>query len=382
MFLQLTSNCQFKSHATIPAMIIRRFRRRKLPPSLSQIASTEEAEVDLSRNDRNQNKKKSSSSSSSPSLRLHRTNAVRHIDYVLPEERCCSHSAMRSVKSLDIFRIDGDSEGMLASLCEHLELSSPDDLGISVEEWEEQKLRTKSDASPMSHGLDSVIDRSSSSSPACLLSSMISSDMLVDLPKREEQEREQQTPPSKSTTVSSVVMDLSDSDDSDGTKGGVSPKFFISPPVSISNLQQGDRIAGWEIVTSFDYQDKKNTGHLLTPSFDTEPSIIQFSDRSQLEGIQTEEDLLEFKQPEFSPPSLKINSPGSFMTFTSIDNDSSSSGTEQFSSPNKASIYNISACNKGEELGRGSYGTVFSAMTRFVIQILSFLFVELISKYD
>lgn len=366
-------------------MNINRFYRRKSPSSRSLITSTEEAAADLARNDqtffkslRNQNKKKS------PSPSLHRTNAVRRIDYVPPDERYYSHSAMRSAESPDIFRIDGESEGMLAHLCRHLELSSPDDLGISVREWEEQKLRTKSDVLPLPRALDSVSDRASSS-PSCLLSSMVSSDMLVDLPKREEQEREkeeiqehehdqeQQTLPSKSTAVSSVVMELSDS--TDGTKGGIKvvrPTFLAPPPVSISNLQHRDRNPGWDIMASFDHQDENGTGHFLTLPFESEPSILEFSDQSQLEDKQTEEGISECRLPEFSPASVDINSSGSLMTLTSIDDDCSISSTEQFNSPNKASTCNISSWNRGSELGRGSYGTVFSAMTRSVIHILYF----------
>ncbi|KAK9066818.1 hypothetical protein SSX86_014141 [Deinandra increscens subsp. villosa] len=89
--------------------------------------------------------------------KLERLNARRNIDYDLPttsssEEPSSRSSAFRGTQSLDLptsFRIDGSDVGQLEIVYRSLGLESPEDFGIPMSSWEARKIKSSSDLIPI-----------------------------------------------------------------------------------------------------------------------------------------------------------------------------------------------------------------------------------------
>lgn len=98
--------------------------------------------------------------------KLERMNARKNIDYEFPttstssstEEGSVRLSAFRGTRSLDIaslsdrtsFRIDGSDTGQVEIICRSLGFDSPEDFGIPLSSWEARKIRSASDLLPRS----------------------------------------------------------------------------------------------------------------------------------------------------------------------------------------------------------------------------------------
>ncbi|KAI7745880.1 hypothetical protein M8C21_007301 [Ambrosia artemisiifolia] len=98
----------------------------------------------------NKNKKKNKNTPRKP--KLERMNARRNIDYdycpTSSEDPSVRSSVIRGTQSLDVvtsFRIDGSDEGQLDLVYRSLGLESAEDFGIDVSSWEARKVRSCSD---------------------------------------------------------------------------------------------------------------------------------------------------------------------------------------------------------------------------------------------
>lgn len=114
-------------------------------------------------NGKNRRKKKTPRK---PKPKLERMNARKNIDYEFPttstssstEEGSVRLSAFRGTRSLDIaslsdrtsFRIDGSDTGQVEIICRSLGFDSPEDFGIPLSSWEARKIRSASDLLPRS----------------------------------------------------------------------------------------------------------------------------------------------------------------------------------------------------------------------------------------
>ncbi|EOA22642.1 hypothetical protein CARUB_v10003312mg [Capsella rubella] len=85
----------------------------------------------------------------SPGRRLQRRDAAKNIDYVAAEDVSGSSSLFTSRSSefpdRTSYRIGGGGEGEMDRIFRDLDVSGPDDLGISVDAWEGHKKRSSSD---------------------------------------------------------------------------------------------------------------------------------------------------------------------------------------------------------------------------------------------
>lgn len=339
--------------------------------------------MDLSKKKSSQGKKLQQSGTP----RLDRRNASKNIDYdVVPTDSPASWSSssptselstgLRAYKSLDIthstysnqtsFRIGGSVEGEVDLLYKSLGLSGPEDFSIPVAAWEARKARSNSDLLPRSRLIDQVqLDPS----PVEELDQSVGTSLeeqtqLPDSPKDEEKEKDEDA---------TIVHDLHEEDikaiplskgGGNGIKGirppVLSPPLpYLAPekaaPLALPPLMRPlaeERSIGsvWDLISSF---APKEEGEEEKKKFDDSDEEREINVGSELEELD-----------------LRLGETSEGFTGTSSlstvnDDDASSSTTETMFtvSPNGKLKRKIKSWVRGQQLGSGSFGTVYEAIS-------------------
>lgn len=291
--------------------------------------------------------------------KLERMNARKNIDYEFPttstssstEEASVRASAVRGTRSLDIaslsertsFRIDGSDAGQVEIICRSLGFESDEDFGIPLSSWESRKIRSTSDLLPSSrlnfesdHGANAIEEKQ----PAENAGNQRDDAIRVTSAARERK--------------SDIVRVTGPSRIGNGIKG-VRPPVLSPPSSSISKpLIHHDTGSEWDMVRTFS-STETSSAHVNQQGFSlpNEEEADMENVRTRLEGTA-------------------LSASCSFTT--SNDDDSSSTTTEPTSSisPNgygsnismngRFRHITITHWQRGELLGRGSFGSVYEGI--------------------
>ncbi|KAK6939814.1 Protein kinase domain [Dillenia turbinata] len=296
--------------------------------------------------------------------KLERRNAVKNIDYNAGPpngyESSTSSSAESSLRtrSLDLppyshntsFRVEGN-DGEFELYWKSLGLSGPEGFAISTAEWESRKIRSSSDLLPRSRLY-------SDESPKVKSSEI--EETVAELARFSETNGEVKELVIEESVVSELAsrvpetVTVSEKPLNNGIKGIRPP--VLSPPPSIMLGVMDNAGSTWDIIKS------------LAPDCDRGSSLIHYGFTSSEEEEEEEEERRGNKREvvgggRIGETAAVLSDSCSFTT-TSNDDDSSSTTTEPTSnvSPNGRFRPNISYWQKGELLGRGTFGTVYEGI--------------------
>jgi mitogen-activated protein kinase kinase kinase 1 len=321
--------------------------------------------------------------------RLDRRNASKNIDYdVVPTDSPASwsssspsselSSSLRAYKSLDImpssysnqtsFRIGGSVEGEIDLLYKSLGLSGPEDFSIPVAAWEARKARSNSELLPRSRLIDmdqldptpvEELDQGANTS-------LEGQTQLPDLLKDEEKEKDEDT-----ITVHDMpeegIKAISLSPRKGGGNGikGIRPPVLspplpclapekvgpLAPPPLMRSLEEELSIGSvWDLISSF----APNEGE----EEEKKKKFDDSGDEREINGSELEDlDMLLGETSEGFTGTSSLS--------TTNDDDASSSTTETMFtvSPNGKLKRRIKSWFKGQQLGSGSFGTVYEAIS-------------------
>ncbi|KAJ9166604.1 hypothetical protein P3X46_021328 [Hevea brasiliensis] len=292
--------------------------------------------------------------------RLDRRNAAKHIDY--DATSYCSSSDDLSSSSLvtrspDLpdrtsFRIEG-TDGEFDRICRTLGLSGPEDFAIPAAAWEAMKVRSASDLLPRSrlHEANSpgIGDKKhhhqlQDQEESELCTRVVDSVSITDAA---ELSRDEPVESAKLNACRGVVCGAA------GGIKGVRPPL-LKPPPSMTLPVIDNACSTWDLLR--DFAPENDRGSLLVASGD-------FCRDDEEEGLGEHGlDLAAIKREE-DGNSLRVWESCSFTT--SSDDDSSSTTTELMSniSPNGRFRRIIDYWEKGELLGRGSFGSVYEGIS-------------------
>ncbi|XP_022747502.1 mitogen-activated protein kinase kinase kinase 1-like [Durio zibethinus] len=317
---------------------------------------------------------------SSRKPRLERRNAAKHIEYDAASFSSSlddsSSSSSLITRSLDLsdktsFRIQG-TDGEFDRICQSLGLSGPEDFSIPTAAWEARNIRSSSDLLPRSrlnrlaspkeetatvkHGTEVTIaeltDRvlvtgltGNDSAELKLSECCFSNSIVVDATTTSELKL-------NACSVSNVV----DGGGNNGIKGARPP--VLKPPPVMKLPVIDNACSTWDLFRDFAPEDDRGCVvpvHLYSSS-DEEEKREEESGVIE-ENAKEEEILMRIGETAVLSASCSFT--------TSNDDDSSSSTTEPTSniSPNGRFKRKITYWEKGELLGRGSFGSVFEGIS-------------------
>lgn len=328
--------------------------------------------------------------------KLDRRLAKKNIDYEpstsSSSDAASPQSSLRT-RSLDIsplgnrtsFRIQG-IEGEFDEVCRILGLSGPDDFSIPAAAWEARKSRSSLDLPPRSRllpiesptGVDDEVKDCSSGGDVCVLSDRLvdavrvsnvrelSADRLIDTVRVSNASHKQSntTPasPGFAITVETSRCVGGGSGGGGGIKG-VRPPAVLAPPPSILRPVVDYTSSTWDIFNSFapavgDVDRGLSSSRGLSDD-DEEEVEGEVEEEEEEEVVKAGDGLDGARVGE----TARLSASCSFTT-TSNDDDCSSSTTEPTSniSPNERFRRIISHWEKGELLGRGSFGSVYEGI--------------------
>ncbi|GMI90897.1 MAPK/ERK kinase kinase 1 [Hibiscus trionum] len=311
--------------------------------------------------------------------RLDRRNAAKHIDYDAASFSSSlddsSSSSSLITRSLDLsdktsFRIQG-TDGEFDLICRTLGLSGPEDFSIPAAAWEARKIRSSaSDVLPRSklNRLDSPKEETGKikDDTQVIVSELADKVLATDLTEDDSPElklndccRADRNLVDVATTIelksnACWALNISDGGGSNGIKG-TRPPVLKSPPVM--KLQVVDNACStWDLFRDFAPEDDKGcmAPVQLHSSSDEE---VKGEEGGGNEENAKEENLMRIGETAALSESCLYT--------TSNDDDSSSSTTEPTSniSPNGRFKRTITYWEKGELLGRGSFGSVFEGIS-------------------
>lgn len=319
--------------------------------------------------------------------KLERRYALKNVDYDATTSSSEELSGLRT-RSLDLspigdrtsFRIEG-TEGEIDIIYRALGLSEPEDFGIPLAAWEARKIRSSSDLLPRSRlnkGLDFTFEAHDGlgSEMAVLFDSNV---RVCD----EADERIETAPLVTCSTggdggnveicklsdkleESGLVVNWNRGDESvecavpielsgGGVRGGGSVGIkgvrppFLAPPPSISLPLIDNYGSTWDIMRSFAPDDGRSS------------SIVNLGGFSDADDEEADG---EVEREQIRVGETIVLSGSCSFTTTSNDDDSSSTTTTTTEniSPNGRFIRCITNWQKGELLGRGSFGSVYEGI--------------------
>ncbi|KAI3777337.1 hypothetical protein L1987_47137 [Smallanthus sonchifolius] len=274
-------------------------------------------------------------------------NARKNIEYEFPATSTSEESAFRGTQSFDLprsFRIDGSDLGQVDIVCRSLGLGSTEDLGIPLESWKSRKIRSTSGLLPASR-LNPQIDHDTIA---------IEHEHEYEQPTGDVENRLDdiiRVSPVAVEDKSDIVRVSGGNRVGNGIKGVRPP--VLSPPLITQVLIHHDVGCEWDIVRNFTSREG-SSAHV----------------NQQRVSLSDEEADAENVRARLERTTLSASS--SFTT--SNDDDSSSTTTEPPTSvsPNgfgcNISIngrfrhITITHWQRGELLGRGSFGSVYEGI--------------------
>ncbi|XP_022768242.1 mitogen-activated protein kinase kinase kinase 1-like [Durio zibethinus] len=312
--------------------------------------------------------------------RLERRNAAKHIDYDAASFSSSlddsSSSSSLITRSLDLtdktsFRIQG-TEGEFDLICRRLGLTGPEDFSIPAAAWEARKIQSSSDLLPRSrlNRLDSPKDETAKVKEGTEVTVAELSDMVLATGLTEDDSAELKL--SESCFSDRIVVDATTATElksnaccvpnfvggggNNGIKGVRPP--VLKPPPAVMKLPVIDNTCStWDLFRDFGPGDDRVCVvpvHLHSSS-DEEDKGEEGGGNE--ENSKEEENLMRIGETAVLSESWSFT--------TSNDDDSSSSTTEPMSniSPNGRFKRTITYWEKGELLGRGSFGSVFEGIS-------------------
>ncbi|KAK8552247.1 hypothetical protein V6N13_120657 [Hibiscus sabdariffa] len=312
--------------------------------------------------------------------RLERRNAAKHIDYDAASFSSSlddsSSSSSLITRSLDLsdktsFRIQG-TDGEFDLICRTLGLSGPEDFSIPAAAWEARKIRSSSsDVLPRSklNRLDSHKEETYKikDDTQVIVSELADRVLATDLTEDDSPEfklnecrRADRNLVDVATTTelksnASWPLNVSDGGGSNGIKGTRPP--VLKPPPVMKLPVVDNACSTWDLFRDFAPEDDKGC---MAPV-----QLQSSSDEEEVkgeEGVGNEENA---KEENLMRTGETAALSESCLFTTSNDDDSSSSTTEPTSniSPNGRFKRTITYWEKGELLGRGSFGSVFEGIS-------------------
>ncbi|KAF2291448.1 hypothetical protein GH714_024260 [Hevea brasiliensis] len=295
--------------------------------------------------------------------RLDRRNAAKHIEYEATSY-CSSlddsSSSSLVTRSLDLpdrtsFRIEG-TDGEFDRICRSLGLSGPEDFAIPAAAWEAMKVRSASDLLPRSrlHEADSP---------------RIGDEKQHHHQMQKQEESELCTRVFDSVRISDAAELTRDEPvesaklnaccgPSGGIKGVRPP--LLKPPPSMTLPVIDNACSTWDILRDFAPENDRGSLVLANGHFNSDDVEEGLGEQGlNAVAIKREED------DNLLRPGVIAVLSGSYSFTTSNDDDSSSTTTEPMSniSPNERFRRIINYWEKGELLGRGSFGSVYEGIS-------------------
>ncbi|KAF3445723.1 hypothetical protein FNV43_RR10899 [Rhamnella rubrinervis] len=317
--------------------------------------------------------------------RLERRNAVKHIDY----EASTSSSSVESspspslhTRSLDLsdkmsFRVEG-IEGEFDIICRTLGLSGPEDFAIPSAAWEARKVRSISDILPRSRlqRLDSLNSSNREELKQEVREAVAElCDTVVDRVRiRDGNDLAEAEPPESDGcglagdgARGGFVVGGGCGLASDGARGdfvvggglkGVRPPV-LKPPPSMRLPVIDNSSSTWDLLRDFAPNEGKESTQMVLYAYSDE-------EEEHREEVVHREVVKEEEEAVVRLAENAVLSESCSFT-TSNDDDSSSSTTEPSSniSPNARLRPTITCWEKGELLGRGSFGSVYEGITDY-----------------
>ncbi|XVF39422.1 hypothetical protein PTKIN_Ptkin01aG0033400 [Pterospermum kingtungense] len=313
--------------------------------------------------------------------RLERRNAAKDIDYDAASFSSSlddsSTSSSLITQSLDLFdktsfRVEGN-DGDFERILRTLGLSGPEDFSIPAADWEASKIRSSSDLLPRSrlNGLDrpkeesSVVKDGAEVTVAELAEKVLATELTRDDSAELKQSEcsfsgrivvEATTLTTELKSNACCVPNVVGGGGNNGIKGARPP--VLKPPPAVMKLPVIDNTCStWDLFRDFAPEDSRGSAvpvHLYSSSDEEE-------NKGDEGGVDEEnakgENLMRIGETGMLSESCSFT--------TSNDDDSSSTTTEPMSniSPNGRFKRTITHWEKGELLGRGSFGSVFEGIS-------------------
>ncbi|KAK8492296.1 hypothetical protein V6N13_110010 [Hibiscus sabdariffa] len=312
--------------------------------------------------------------------RLERRNAEKDIDYDASSfcsstDDSSSSSSPLITRSLDLydktsFRIEG-TDGEFDRICRSLGLNGPEDFSIPTAAWEARKIRSSSDLLPRSrlnrlHSLkeETIQVKDGAGVTVAELSDRFSAAELTANDSSELKFREccisdkfavDGTTTTEMKSNSSCVSCVVGGGGNSGIKGDRPP--FLKPPPGMKLEVIDNGCSSWDLFRDFGPEDSKGC---------VVPDNLHSSDDEEYNGKNggvNEENAKEEENSMRIGETAVLSESCSFTT--SNDDDSSSTTTEPMSniSPNGRFKRTITSWQKGDLLGRGSFGSVYEGIS-------------------
>lgn len=302
--------------------------------------------------------------------KLERRNAAKHFTYEAESTTSSSTEPSSSspslhTRSLDLsdptsFRLEG-YDGELENICQRLGLSGPEDLSIPAAEWNASKGRSSSDLLPRSRL--NRMDSPDLEEAKCEISEVCdkfearvviegeSELSKADLAKNDLPEL------NKATQLTRNEAEMSSSAPVVGGIKGIRPPV-LQPPPSKRILEFDNGLSTWDILRGF--APSSDDGVSKARPYDSSSSDEEGEEIGELEAVKMEE----MEGDERFRDTGLVSRSCSFTT--SNEDDSSTTTTEprsNYVSPVEGSRRVITHWQKGDLLGRGSFGSVYEGFS-------------------
>ncbi|XWS25213.1 hypothetical protein CRYUN_Cryun27aG0050300 [Craigia yunnanensis] len=311
--------------------------------------------------------------------KLERRNAAKHIDYDAASFSSSlddsSSSSSLITRSLDLFdktsfRIQG-IDGEFDRICRSLGLTGPEDFCIPAAAWEARKIRSSSDLLPRSrlNRLDSPKEETAQVKDGTEVTVAELSDRVLAIGLTGDDSAELKL--SECCFSDRIVVDATTTTElksnaccvsyvaggggNNGIKGARPP--FLKPPPGMKLPVIDNGCSTWDLFRDFAPEDDRGcvvSVHLHSSSYEEEDKGEEGGGNE--ENAKEEENLMRIGETAVLSESCSFT--------TSNDDDSSSTTTESMSniSPNGRFKRTITYWEKGELLGRGTFGSVFEGI--------------------
>ncbi|XP_039059388.1 mitogen-activated protein kinase kinase kinase 1-like [Hibiscus syriacus] len=312
--------------------------------------------------------------------RLERSNAAKDIDYDASSfyssiDDSSSSSSPLITRSLDLydktsFRIEG-TDGEFELICRSLGLNGPDDFSIPAAAWEARKIRSSSDLLPRSrlnrlHSPKEEMAQVKDAAEVTVaeLSDRFSATELTGNDSSESKLREccssdkiavDDSTTTELKTNASCVSCVGGGGGNSGIKGDRPP--FLKPPPGMKLEVIDNGCSSWDLFRDFGPDDDRGCVVLDNLLSSDDEEYKREEGRVNDENAKEEGNLMRIGETAVLSESCSFT--------TSNDDDSSSTTTEPMSniSPNGRFKRTITYWQKGDLLGRGSFGSVYEGIS-------------------
>ncbi|KAK7275702.1 hypothetical protein RIF29_16824 [Crotalaria pallida] len=316
--------------------------------------------------------------------KLERRNALKNFDYEAgSEDSSSSRGSILYTRSMDLydrtsFRIEG-VEGEFDRICRSLGLSGPEDFSIPAAAWEAMKFRSSSDLLPRlkQNEFDDEAEKKKREGIKVAegfedgVSIRENDDSVVyaepALTSGEKFEERVSIRGNDECVYYAEPAETSGSCCGGGIKGIRPPMLKPPPGIRVSVVDNAS--STWDLLRDFAPEGegggKENYVELSGSDTEEEEEKVKTDDEPVSEKIEEEENAARFAEIA-SELALELSGSGSCSFTTSNDDDSCSSSTGPRSnniSPNERFRRIITNWQKGELLGRGSFGSVYEGIS-------------------